>query len=203
MRGWCGRDRLPLPASKNCKTRTTAPTPPKQPHPPTHPPTNLHLQPHQPTSRPARTWFQSEHEKQTVKDNARAVAEGRAPARTAAEKVGGACSHRPTHPHHHPPPLTPTDQLTQPTETNQPTSNQKAKDPKHKRKEKLKEKRAAEREAGGGKKVPTLAEETEEQTRKVKSIKSKTRELQAAGLPASKAAKIAAAAVTGESLRDD
>jgi hypothetical protein len=36
-------------------------------------------------------------------------------------------------------------------------------------------------------------------TRKVKSIKSRTRELQQQGLPASKAAKIAAAAVTGGS----
>jgi hypothetical protein len=111
-------------------------------------------------SRPARTWFQSEREKQAVKEGAKAAAEGRAPPSGSAQQQKAAKG-----------------------------------DAKSKKREKLKEKRAAEAEAG--KRDGGVLAETEEHTRRVKSIKSKTRELQLQGLPANKAAKIAAAAVTG------
>ncbi|KIY93154.1 hypothetical protein MNEG_14810 [Monoraphidium neglectum] len=115
-------------------------------------------------SRPARTWFQSEREKQAVKEGAKAAAEGRAPPSGSAQQQKAAKG-----------------------------------DAKSKKREKLKEKRAAEAEAG--KRDGGVLAETEEHTRRVKSIKSKTRELQLQGLPANKAAKIAAAAVTGTSAK--
>lgn len=58
----------------------------------------------------------------------------------------------------------------------------------------MKEQRAAEEQT---RKAHSLVAETEEHTRRVKSIKSRTRELQQQGLSASQAAKIAAAAITG------
>ena len=57
----------------------------------------------------------------------------------------------------------------------------------------------AKREADSQKaKVPQLQSETEAFSKNIKSIKSKVRELVQQGVPANKASKIAAAAVTGE-----
>jgi hypothetical protein len=77
----------------------------------------------------------------------------------------------------------------------------KGENAKSRKREKQKEKRAAELEAGRRRGGASLVEETEEATRRVKSIKSRSRELMQQGLPSSKAARIAAAAVTGATTR--
>jgi uncharacterized protein YlxW (UPF0749 family) len=59
----------------------------------------------------------------------------------------------------------------------------------------LKAKREAESQKA---KVPQLQSETEAFSKNIKSIKSRVRELVQQGVPAAKASKIAAAAVTGE-----